>query len=308
MPKPVLIDTDMGVDDAVAITLALCTDVLDLVGVTSVGGNVTLDQATRNAAALLHALCRDGAPPLACGLDQNTADLEDACHVFGTDGLGGVLLEIPESRPLDLVDTYEQLIESHGQDLHIVAIGPLTNLAHILHERPGLLERAGRIVIMGGAMFRKGNVTPTAEFNFYRDPAAAKQVLSAGLPTTLVPLDVTTQVLMDESHVAHLARSGTRSGELLAEMIGYPLSRELDSPPGTFVVHDALAVGCLIWPEMFIRSGMAVEVVIEGAEAGRSKPAVTRDPKRKISVVMSLSVVDFMENLLETLCHEKFVV
>lgn len=308
MPTPLLIDTDMGVDDAVAVALALSTDQLQVVGLVSVGGNVSLEQATGNIGRLLGAMGVNPSPPVARGLDQS-GQFPDASHVFGADGLGETDLPIPEGfAPVSYIELYETCIAAHGQALTIVAIGPLTNLAALLRERPGLLQQAGRIVIMGGAVWKPGNVTPQAEFNFYRDPAAAADVLSAGLPVTLVPLDITTQVALDESHVAHLARSTAPARAALARMVRYPIERGGEAVPGKFLVHDALAVGVLLWPELFLRSRIGLEVVLSGEQAGRSKPAVTRDKSRQIAVVISVTVVDFLENLLEALCQERFIV
>ena len=309
MRTPVLIDTDMGVDDAVAITLALSTPQIELVGLASVGGNVGIEQATRNIGRLLGSLGVQDGPAVARGLDQNAGELRDATHLFGADGLGGVDLATPSGfAPTDLFELYEALIGAHGSALAIVTIGPLTNLAAVLRERPGLLERAGRLVIMGGAIWCKGNATPHAEFNFYRDPQAAQAVLASGLPITVVSLDVTSQVAMDESHVAHLACSGAGSGELLARMIRVPMERHPEAGAGKFLPHDALAVGVLLWPELFLRSKMVLEVITSGEQAGRSKPMIGKDKSRQVAVVITVNVGDFLGNLLEQLCHERFAV
>lgn len=309
MAHPVLIDTDMGVDDAVAMVLALCAPEIDLVGVTSVGGNVSLDQVTQNIGRLLSGLRLDSWPVLGRGLDQDQPGLQDATHVFGSDGLGDVDLPVPSDFAVEsFLDVYEQLIEAHGHALRIVAMGPLTNLAAVMTERPGLLEKVGQIVVMGGAFWCQGNVTPYAEFNFYRDPRAAQTVLTSRLPITVVPLDVTVQVALDESHTAHLSRSGTRGGELLARMIQYPLVHGTDATPGGFLAHDALTVGVLLWPALFLRSKMAIDVVTSGEQAGRCKPKIAKDKSRQLAVVISVNVVDFLENLLEQLCQERFVV
>jgi inosine-uridine nucleoside N-ribohydrolase len=310
MPKPILIDTDMGVDDAVAITLALCAPELTLVGMTSVGGNVPLEQATRNMGRLLTALELERWPALARGLDQEGDGLEHALHVHGPDGMGG--LDLPDAEAVEIGDfreLYERLIIEHGDALTIIAIGPLTNLAALRRDRPDLLARVGQIIVMGGAIWCPGNVTPHAEFNFYRDPQAAADVLGDGLPVTVVPLDVTRQVAMDESHIAHLSRSGTRAGDLLARMIRFPMEQASEeSAPGQFLVHDALTVGGMLWPQLFMRSRMGLSVTIDGEQAGRCRPLVARDKSRQLSVIISVQVGEFVENLMETLCHETFIV
>lgn len=307
MPTPVLIDTDMGIDDAIAIALALSSNSIELAGLTSVGGNIPLEQATGNIARVLSALEVRSWPLVGRGLDQG-GGLDDARHVFGNDGLGDTGLETPAGyQPATHVEVFERCIRAHGSSLVIIALGPLTNLGALLRDRPGLLQQAGRIIVMGGAVWRPGNVNRWAEFNFYRDPGAAAAVLSAGLPVTLVSLDVTRQVALDESHVARLSRSGQPGGELLARMIRWPLERHADLA-GRFLVHDAVAVGTLLWPELFLRSRIGLEVVTTGEQAGRSKPVVTKDKSRQIGVVISVNVVDFLENLLESICQEEFIV
>lgn len=310
MLRPVLIDTDMGVDDAVAIALALSCGEVELTGLVGVGGNVSVDQATRNIGGLLAGLSPDTRPMVARGLDQDGPGLRDATHVFGQHGLGGVELPVPaDFAPGSFLDAYERLVERYGRSLTVVAIGPLTNLAAVLRERPGLLAKVGQIIVMGGAIWCPGNINPWAEFNFYRDPAAAAAVLSAGLPLTVVPLDVTRQVAMDESHMAHLSRGGTRAGDLLARMIRTPIERETpESAAGSFLVHDAVAVGVLLWPRLFMRSRMGLEVVISGEQAGRTKPVVVREKSRQIGVVISVNVGELLENMIEQLCQERFVV
>lgn len=309
MSTPVLIDTDMGVDDAIAIALALSSRELEVVGIASVGGNVNLEQATVNIGRVLAALGAAERPGIGRGLDQSP-DLADATHVHGDDGLGKV--DLPAAEGLDVgeyIQLYETLIDQHAEKLTIIAIGPLTNLAALLHQRPGLLNRAGRIVIMGGAIWCKGNITPHAEFNFYRDPSAAAAVLGAGLPVSLIALDVTQQVILDESHLARLACSGNRVAEQLARMIRFPMSSPMiDDGAGRFAVHDALTVGTLLWPQLFLRSKMGIEMVLDGPQAGRSKPMLAKDKSRQVSVVISVNADDFLENMLERLCQQEFVV
>jgi purine nucleosidase len=306
MSTPILIDTDMGVDDAMAVGLALSSPQCRVVGLASVGGNVSLEQATINIPRLLTALRISDWPPIARGLDQPHG-LMDAADVHGDDGLGGVGLPAPEAfAPGELIPLYENLIAAHGASLVIIAIGPLTNLSYILRERPGLLQKAGRIIVMGGAIWCKGNITPFAEFNFYRDPQATRDVLMSGLPITVVSLDVTNQVVMDESHLARLSRSGNVIGEQLARMVQFPMSQLSDEGAGRFLVHDPLTVGTLLWPQLFLQSKMALDITTSGPQAGRSKPMIAKDKTRQLSVVISVSVVEFLENLLEGLCEEKF--
>jgi len=308
MATPILIDTDMGVDDAVAITLAFYSDQVEVVGLVSVEGNVPLDQATANIGRLLTGLRRSAWPAVGRGLAQPDQGPR-AHHVHGSDGFGGIELPTPtEFKTQDFLTVYRQAIEKHGSDLVILAIGPLTNLAAVLEKDPKLLAKAGRIVVMGGAVWYKGNVTPHAEFNFHRDPVAAAAVLSSGLPVTVVPLDVTRQVALDESHVAHLRRGRTPGGALLADMIRFPLEQKIDDNLGKFMIHDATALGVVLWPKLFMRAAVALEVATSGPKAGQCRPLVAKTGKPTTSVVISVQAADFLESVLEHLCREEFVV
>jgi len=307
MAVPIIMDTDMGVDDALAVALALSTSQIHLAGMGSGGGNGSLSQATENMGRLLSGLGVEPKPPFARGLDQDDERLADATDIFGGDGLGGVKLEVPADFSAgNYLELYEQLIEEHGRDLSIVAIGPLTNLAALQRERPGLLEKVGRIVVMGGAVWCKGNITPHAEFNFYRDPRAAAELFAADLPVTVVPLDVTRQVGLDESHIAHLVRSGIPACDLLARMVQNSL-RTMENE-NRFMVHDALAVGILCWPALFMQARMQLEMTVGVEQAGRCKPKVSAKRQQPMHVVISVNAVDLLETFMEQLCHEKFVV
>lgn len=312
MPLPVLIDTDMGVDDAIAIALALLSEKLSVKALVSVGGNVPLLQATQNLGRLLRALQVDPLPAVGVGLDQHGKNLADARHVFGRDGLGETAWPALEPfEPQPFTKAYRTFLEQHPREAVIICIGPLTNLAELWRTNPSLLKQAGRIVIMGGAIWCKGNVEGVAEFNFYRDPAAAELVLSAGLPITLVPLDLTGFLQMDESHVARLAGSDHPAGRFLSSILEWPLRNAAggDAPPGRFTIHDAAAVGCLLWPELFRGMQLAVRVCTEGPTCGKCQPMPRRDMSRKpVSVLTTVSALDFLENMLETLCSQRFVV
>src|SRR5690349_16523823 len=163
MPTPVLIDTDMGIDDAVAIALAHSAANIDVVGLVSVAGNVSLVQATQNIGRLLNGLKTKSRPVVGRGLSSEGRQSLDATHVFGADGLGGI--DLPVGRdfvPRTHLEVYQKCLETHAGQLIIVAIGPLTNLAALHREEPDLLRRASRIIIMGGAVWCPGNVTPFA--------------------------------------------------------------------------------------------------------------------------------------------------
>ena len=184
----VVIDTDPGVDDAVAILLALASPEIDVLALTTVAGNVSLEKTTLNARRLLELAGRDDVL-VAAGCAQPLAGPSgDASEVHGSDGLGDLLWEEPKIalHPRHAVDLLAELIGPGP--LTIVAIGPLTNLATLLGRHPGIDRDVERVVLMGGASF-EGNVTPAAEFNIWADPEAAKRVLAAHWPITVMPLD-----------------------------------------------------------------------------------------------------------------------
>ncbi|HUW82459.1 MAG TPA: nucleoside hydrolase [Phycisphaerae bacterium] len=308
MGLPVLIDTDMGADDALAVGLALCAARLQVEALVSVAGNVDLDQATTNAGRLLAAVDPPNWPVVGKGLSQTEPDLIDARSVFGEDGFGQAALPASENlKTKTHRAVYRDLLKRHQGQLHIVAIGPLTNVADVLSEQPELLRRAARLTIMGGAIWVRGNVDGLAEFNFYRDPPAARAVLSSGLPITVIPLDLTRQVVFDESHLAHLEGSGTRVGQFLAQVLPYAMQHGRELPPGQMLIHDALAIGSILWPELFLKSELALEIETTGKARGRSRPTVGERGKR-VSVLTGVRTVDFLQNMLEQFCQETFVV
>jgi len=304
MPIPLLIDTDMGVDDAVAIALALASPELDVRALVSTGGNVPLDQATKNIGRLLHAIRPGHWPVVGRGLDQTGPGLHDATHVFGMDGLGDCgIADDGAVEVRDYHDVYGEFLAGSG-DLNIVAIGPLTTLAAVLRENPAARSRIKHLYVMGGALWCKGNIRGVAEFNFYRDPPAAAAVLASGLPISLIPLDVTKFVTLDESNLAHFAASETRAGEFLAKIMEFPMKHSSEAGKGRFIVHDALAVGAIIWPGLFVRTRMTIEVATSGEHPGRTRPTLAHGGPQA-DVLTAINAVDFVENMLERLCEEK---
>jgi len=311
MPLPVLIDTDMGLDDAVAITLALMAEPLRIEAIVAVGGNVPLLQASRNVGRLLAALQPQHEPAVGLGLDQQDPNLLDARHVFGKDGLGETDWPVPEDfEPAAYTKVYREAIERHPGELVVVCIGPLTNLAALRRTHPALLRQVAQIVVMGGALWCRGNVRGVAEFNFYRDPEAAEQILSSGLPVTLVPLDVTQFVQMDESHLARLAASSHPAAQFLAEILRWPIYHDSGRQvAGKFIMHDALAVGSLIWPELFLSTRLPIRVETSSSAAGKCVPLPRHDKSRPpVTVLTTVGAMDLLENILEVLCGERFVV
>lgn len=309
MPIPVLIDTDLGVDDAVAISLALASDALDVRAMVGVGGSVELDQVVKNIGRLLNALNPPKLPVIGRGLDQTGSGLIDRRDVFGEDGLGN--WKHPEPAKVEFaeyLDVYKQVIEDANGELNILAMGPLTNLAAVMATAPELFDSVKRIYIGGGVVWAKGDAGEFTEFSFYRDPPAAEKVLSSGMTMTVAPLDVSGLVCLDQSHVAHMLASGYRTGEVSAQILEYVLEQDKEPGYGKAFVPAVLAAGSMIWPDLFLKTRMRLDMTTDGAESGRCKPGLGGDKTKHVDLLTAVNAVDFLENMLESLCHEAFIV
>ncbi|HEU5216380.1 MAG TPA: nucleoside hydrolase, partial [Gaiellaceae bacterium] len=218
-PTPIIFDCDPGHDDAIALLLALASPELELLGVTTVSGNQTLDKTTANALRILEFAGRTDVPVHA-GADRPFVRPRDvAAHVHGESGLDGPDLPPPTTTARDphAVDFIAaQIRERHGK-LTLVPTGPLTNIALLFALHPDAVPE--RIVLMGGAV-GEGNRTPAAEFNIWADPEAAQRVFAAELDTTMIGLDVTHRALVTDAHTERLRASG-RVGRLVAELMDF---------------------------------------------------------------------------------------
>jgi len=260
---PMLIDCDPGLDDAIALLAA--AHLTDLVGITTVNGNVGIDHTTHNALAVAQVtginvpVHREAARPL-------LAPTNDAAHVHGPTGLGAV--EIPElTRQIDSEDAVGFILDTARSvdHLQLVAVGPLTNIALALRRDPTLPSRLGGFTIMGGAA-RGGNVTPTAEFNVWADPEAAAIVFREFPMTTMVGLDVTHRVLMRPADGDRLRASGGPAAVLAADLLDFAVARsgELAGRDGA-PIHDATAVMAVVAPDLFRGDRRPVDVELTGS-------------------------------------------
>jgi inosine-uridine nucleoside N-ribohydrolase len=241
---PVIIDCDPGHDDAIALLLALASPEIDLVGVTTVHGNQTLDKTTDNALRVLALVGREDVP-LAMGADRPLVrEPHVAAHVHGESGLDGPELPQRASEPI-AQHAVDFLVERVTPDTVLIPLGPLTNVARALDQ--GM--RPARIVLMGGAV-GEGNMTPAAEFNIWADPEAAARVFASGIDLTMVGLDVTHKAQLTHEHAARLRASG-RTGALVADLHAFyaRFHREVYGFEGA-PIHDAVAVGHVVAPGM----------------------------------------------------------
>ncbi|MFL5916403.1 MAG: nucleoside hydrolase [Gaiellaceae bacterium] len=248
MSTRIVIDCDPGHDDAMAILLALASPELDLVGVTTVAGNQTLDKTTRNALLTLEVGGRSDIP-VAAGADAPLRrELRTAAHVHGETGLDGPELPEPSAKPVaeHAADFLAELIEPGTV---LVPTAPLTNVALLLERDSHVHERIDRIVWMGGAI-AEGNITPAAEFNAFVDPEAAAIVFASGIPITMIGLDVTHKALFTRAHAEQLREAG-RAGRFVAELSDFfqrfhERSYGFEGSP----IHDAMAVAHVIDPTL----------------------------------------------------------
>lgn len=251
-PIPLIIDSDPGLDDALAIGLALARPELRVLAVTTVGGNADVRHCTENALRLLHAFGRDDVPVAEGAAGPIVGEVVRATEIHGEGGIGTTQLPAAEAtaRPEGAVELIARLLREHTEPVAIAPIGPLTNIALLLRLYPELASRISHLSIMGGSI-GEGNTTVSSEFNVYADPEAADIVFRSGVPITMMGLDVTHQALLDRSSADALRGLGTTSGRIAAELTDYALDRNMEwSGRTTTAIHDAVAVAHLAIPDL----------------------------------------------------------
>ncbi|HVW92694.1 MAG TPA: nucleoside hydrolase [Devosia sp.] len=268
MKNKIIIDTDPGQDDAVAILLALASpEEIDVLGIVAVAGNVSLAQNARNALKVVELSGRTGIPVFAGCERPIKRMLVTAEHVHGETGLDGPSLPDPQIRlqPQHGVDfIIETLKREPAGSVTLCTLGPLTNIALALIKAPEIAGRIKKIVMMGGAYFEVGNITPAAEFNIYVDPEAADVVMRSGVEIVMVPLDVTHQVLATGERIAAIKANGNRASLAVTQMLEFSERFDLGKYgwPGA-PLHDPCVIAYLLQPELF--QGRHINVSIETA-------------------------------------------
>jgi pyrimidine-specific ribonucleoside hydrolase len=296
---PILIDCDPGHDDAIALLLALASPEVELLGVTTVAGNQTLEKTTANAIRVLDFVGRDDVPVAAGAERPLVREPFVAAYVHGETGLDGPDLPPPRRAPLDrhAVD----FLADRVSGATLVAVGPLTNVALLLAQHPS--ARPDRIVLMGGSI-GLGNVTPAAEFNIWADPDAAARVFASGVDVTMIGLDVTHQALLREEHVERLRGSG-RTGRMVAEL--YDFFHRFHAKTYGFSgspIHDAVALAHVFRQELVQTERLHVAIET-GSELTRGRTVVDlwrrteNEPNAHVGVGVEGDA--FVELLLERL-------
>lgn len=284
MTRRIIIDTDPGLDDAVAILFALNSGRFDVLGLTTVAGNIGLERTTANAGGLLEAAGRSDIPVVSGAAKAMLRDNIDAIVVHGDDGLRGVKLPLSRTAPTTgAVDWMAKtLLDAPSGSIDILALGPLTNIARLALHHPSAAARIGQLIVMGGTIDQPGNAGPASEFNFACDPEAVAGVLRADIRTTIVPLDVTRRVRADRAFVEALR--GTPIGALAADLLTAYLLDDSQSRP----LHDPCVMLLALAPELFGVEFRRLSVDLgDDADAGALRP---RDSGFPVSVAMRVDV------------------
>lgn len=260
MPTPIIIDTDPGIDDALAIMLAAASPEVNIIAINAVAGNVGIEHTLRNASALMDLL------KLSCPVGRGASgplwrrDRNSAAIVHGADGFAGYSLPLSSRTSEPGIDMMAKAIITSDAPVTVVGIGPLTNIALLINEHPDAARQIKRFVIMGGGTGNElGNATATAEFNMYYDPDAAARVFDFGVPITMVGLNVTHQATVGRHHLQRLFTSGGPIAHITGHIIDSYTNRHLDRTP-VMAQHDALAMAAVIDPAILATTLLPVDV------------------------------------------------
>ena len=284
-PHRIILDTDPGVDDAMAIFLALRSPELRVEAVTPVCGNVPLSLTLPNALRLVEIAGRADIPVAAGAATPLVRRLVTAKYAHGNNGLGGVEFPEPKLKPVSETATelIRRIVRGNPGEISIVAVGPLTNVATVLKSDPTIAPLIKSIVIMGGSL-SGGNVTPAAEFNFYVDPEAARIVFDAGIPLTMVGLDVTNKVIIHEEHVRALEAVQNPVSQAAGKILRANFDRLSKTGRASgFAMHDPLTVAQLIDHSVVTLKDFLVEIettgeLTAGQSVGYAQGPVRRSP------------------------------
>jgi purine nucleosidase len=292
---PIIIDTDPGQDDAVAILLALASPEFEVLGITAVAGNVPLPLTELNARKICELAKRPNIKVFA-GCDKPMArQLVTAEEVHGRTGLDGPDLPDPKMKlqPQHAVDFLVEKLMAHApHEIVLCVLGPMTNIATAMQKEPRIIPRIKRIVAMGGGYFEQGNVTPSAEFNIYVDPQAAELVFASGVPITLVPLDCTHQALTTRARVEAFRAMRNDAGPAVAQMLDF-FERFDEQKYGTEggPLHDPCVMAWLLKPELFQSRDVNVSIETQSElTMGSTVVDFWRVTKRKVNATYCRSV------------------
>ena len=295
MSLPVIIDTDPGIDDAVALLLAAASQELDILGVTAVAGNVTIDHAVSNSHRIL--TLAGSKVPVHQGCSRPIIKhLVTADDVHGSEGLGQtwpeVSYQLSETHGVDFI--IKQASLHHNKPLTLCMLGPLTNLALALIKEPSIKKGIRQVVLMGGALNAGGNITPHAEFNFHIDPHAAFVVLESGLPVVMSPLDVTQKASITRSWLDDLKKQKSSACNVVYDMLDFYRSGAGGG------LHDPCVIAWLLSPELFKTRNCEVQVEIRDKDR-EGQSIVHWNDNGRIKAMMDVDREGFFDLLLDRL-------
>lgn len=310
MTKKIILDLDTGVDDALALAYALGSPELELIGVTGTYGNVLVETGTRNNLAILELFDRADVPVYAGLPHASTRDsfevLEISEFIHGANGIGEAEIADAEAQIQDVpaVDFLVDSVREHGDDLVIVATGPMTNLAAAIEQDPSFAENA-RIIIMGGALTVPGNVRPWAEANINQDPEAADRLFRTAKDVTMIGLDVTLQTLLTYEDTKTWHELGTKGGDFLGTAADFYIKAYETTAPhlGGCGLHDPLAVAVAVDPSLVTTLDINMKVDTEGETRGRTIGDEERlnDPVKTAKVAVGVDVERFLGEFMDRL-------
>jgi inosine-uridine nucleoside N-ribohydrolase len=302
-----MIDCDVGVDDALALILAFHSAELDVKAVTGVNGNVPLEQVFENIQKVLSLIQPKNMPLIAKGADQPLKGKPIYAHsVHGEDGLGGAKIDRKGRKewwrlyagPAEKL--IPEVARQYPDEVTLIAVGPLTNLALAIQKDPEGMRRLKEIVIMGGAVRTGGNITPHAEFNIFSDPLAVEKVFGSKLPMTLVPLDVTHQVSLTPQRMEERVKPINNDFSKFAiEATGYDSEKHQFRNKELIHLHDPLAVGVVVDPELLRKERLAIGVETEEGEFYGRTFETCEAPN--IEVCLEVNVKGFLDLFLSRL-------
>lgn len=267
MARKIIIDCDPGIDDAVAICLAMFDPRVELLGITATAGRIDADHSTANVQAIVNHLDPPKYPRIGAAQPIENAPVENDLELHGKDGLGLLDVASGDRQHRQASDkVLAEILRQYPGQVTLVCLGPLTNVARAFQRDPGLEEIVDRVIISGGSVSHGGNITPASEFNMFFDPDAAQSVFHSATTKSLLPLDVTEAVLFGLETVDDLPAKYTRAGALLHKMLPFAfranhqrMGREL------IPLHDAVAVFAALEPDLFTWEEMAADVETQGA-------------------------------------------
>jgi purine nucleosidase len=299
-PKRIIIDTDPGVDDACTFLLALASPEVQLEALTTTQGNVTVERATRNALSVLELGRASQLPVVAGSMYPLVQPLRASPDVHGFSGIGNSRLPEPIAKPLNIhaVDYLIERVLAEPGELSIFPIGPLTNIAMAIRKEPKFAKAVKELVIMGGAISENGNSTPLAEFNIYVDPHAAHIVFHAGIPITLIPLDVTHKCLLKQGHVDRLMKIDSPIARFIKDAVEVYFKFSYERGFTGCALHDPLTLATVIAPDLLTLKEYYVDVDYStGVAMGKTFADIFNVTKKpaNMKVAMDVRGDDFIE-------------